>query len=168
MGGACTFCQSALEATQAVGRVSQSLCPDCLEIIAMGEHALACRAILQGIDAPILMMQSNPRLVFTANDKALVLFAKSLSKAEGHRGGEVFSCVHSYTEAGCGKDVNCEDCKIKTAIVATFEGIHASDVSATLVIRQRQDRPHHLTISSEPVGRFALVRIDGFTPSQET
>lgn len=168
MGGACTSCQTALEAAPALGRISQSLCSACLEIVAMGEHAPACRAILQGIDTPVLMVQSNPRLVFTANDKALALFAKSLPKAEGHRGGEVFNCVHSYTEAGCGKDVNCEDCKIKAAIVATFEGTPANEVSSTLVIRQRQDRPHHLTISSEPVGRFALVRIDGFTPSQET
>lgn len=167
MNGSCASCQETLEAAPAAERISQALCPACLEIVAKGEHAASCRAILQGIDAPILMMQSNPRQVFTANDKALALFAKPLPKAEGHRGGEVFNCIHSFTEPGCGKDANCEDCKIKAAIVATFEGAHARDVSATLVIRQQQDTPYRLTISSEAVGNFALVRIDGFLTEQE-
>ncbi len=162
--GACPSCRTEVKASGMAGKISAALCPACLSAIAQAGDKARCRAILQAIDAPILMMQSNPRLVFTANDRALGLFAKPLNKAEEHRGGEVFNCIHSFTEAGCGKDVNCEECRIKAAIVATFEGTGALGVSAELVIRHQADAPHKLTISSQSVGNYALVRIDEFTP----
>src|SRR5512137_2252868 len=75
---------------------------------------------IEAIDAPILLMQGNPRQVVTANRKALELFGKELHEVERHRGGQVFDCVHSFTEAGCGKDAHCENCQIKNAIVDTL------------------------------------------------
>jgi transcriptional regulator of aromatic amino acid metabolism len=56
--------------------------------------------LLESIDAPVLLMQGNPRQVITANKKALELFGKELHEVENHRGGEVFDCIHSFTEAG--------------------------------------------------------------------
>lgn len=58
--------------------------------------------LLEAIDAPILLMQGNPRQVVSANKRALELFGKALREVENHRGGQVFDCVHSFTEAGCG------------------------------------------------------------------
>jgi len=69
--------------------------------------------LLETIDVPVLLMQGNPRQVVTANQKALALFEKKPKDVEGHRGCQVFDCIHSFTEAGCGKDANCEDCNIK-------------------------------------------------------
>ena len=120
-----------------------------------------CREILQALDAPVLLLQFNPRQVFTANDRALALFGKQLSETEGHRGGEVFNCVYSYTEEGCGKDAGCQDCRIKGAIVTALAGTAASDVS-TLTIRRDGDAPYILAVSAGPAGDFALVRIDRF------
>ncbi|MGB9080706.1 MAG: hypothetical protein WCD00_05365, partial [Desulfuromonadaceae bacterium] len=75
---------------------------------------------IETIKAPVLLMQGNPRQVVTANRKALELFDKELREVEGHRGGQVFDCVHAFTEEGCGKDVNCEGCRIRDAIIDTF------------------------------------------------
>jgi hypothetical protein len=144
------------------GEAVSNLCADCRRILARSDDRAACRSILDKIDSPILLMQSDPRLVFTANEKALSLFGKSLDGAENHRGGEVFSCIHSFTELGCGKDANCDDCKIKAAIVATFDGTNAKGVSSTLSIRQESDIPYRLSISTENVENRALVRIDAF------
>ena len=86
---------------------------------------------------------------------------RQLSETEGHRGGEVFNCVYSYTEEGCGKDAGCQDCRIKGAIVAALAGTAASDMS-TITIRRDGDAPYTLAVSAEPAGDFALVRVDRF------
>lgn len=141
--------------------VSTAICDGCLETLARTSNQQECRKILQCLGAPVLLMQSDPRQVFTANDRALSLFGKQLGEVEAHRGGQVFGCIHSYSELGCGKDPNCEDCRIKGAIVATFDGGARSDM-ATLTIRQEADRPYRLAVTTETVGGYALVRIDGF------
>lgn len=128
--------------------------------------SFATPELLESIDAPVLLMQGNPRQVVTANQKALALFGKELPEVENHRGGQVFNCVHSYTEAGCGKDANCEDCKIKNAIVDTFATDNAHHgVSTELSIRRADGtKTYALQVSTEKVGDFALVRIDRYDP----
>ncbi len=62
------------------------------------------KAFLDTFDAPLLLMQPEPRRVRTANRSACCLFRKELSQVEGLRGGEVFDCEHAFTERGCGLD----------------------------------------------------------------
>jgi hypothetical protein len=109
-------------------------------------------------------MQPEPRQVYTANKKALELFGKDLSQTEGHRGGEVFDCVHAFTEAGCGKDINCDNCKIKTAIVETFtKGRSFEGVSTPLEIKKNGEiNTYLLEVSTERVGDLALVKIEQY------
>ena len=114
--------------------ISAGLCDSCFAALSSGNRAKS-REILQAIDAPVLLMQPNPRQVFTANGRALALFGKTLAEAEGHRGGEVFNCVHSFSADGCGKDAHCEDCKIRAAIVGAFTG-EESSAESTLTIRR--------------------------------
>lgn len=119
---------------------------------------------LEAIAAPTLLLQSNPRQVVTANKRALELFAKTLPEVAGHRGGEVFDCVHAFSEAGCGKDPNCENCNIKNAIVDTFNtGQAQHKVSALLQTRKSDETSSRiLQVSTEKVGDLALVRIERY------
>lgn len=119
---------------------------------------------LEDFDTPVLLMQQEPRQVITANSKALRLFKKQLSQVENRRGGEVFDCIHSFTELGCGKDANCEDCKIKNAIVDTFNtGNPHHSVSTTLQIKQDNGtKPYTLQVSTEKIGNEAIVKIERF------
>lgn len=124
----------------------------------------ADRALLESLNVPVLLMQGNPRQVVTANTQALQLFAKDVAEVEGHRGGEVFNCIHSFSDAGCGKDVNCENCIIKNAIVDTFVTATAHNVATTLQIKRADDpTPRLLQVSTEKVGEYALVTIEKFT-----
>jgi hypothetical protein len=109
-------------------------------------------------------MQGNPRQVVTANRKALELFEKELHEVESHRGGQIFDCVHSFTEAGCGKDINCENCKIKNAIVDTFTTANSHNgVSTELSIKKANGtKTYVLQVSTEKVGDLALVRVDRY------
>lgn len=123
------------------------------------------RLFLNTIELPALLLQSEPRQVVTANRKACELFEKDLSKIEGYRGGQVFDCIHSFTEAGCGKDINCEDCTIKNAIVDTFAtGTAHHNVRTTLKIKKSAETVlYKLYISTKKTGDFVIVSIEKFT-----
>ena len=119
---------------------------------------------LIAIGLPALLMQGNPRQVLTANQQALDLFGKELRQVEAHRGGQVFDCLHSFSAAGCGKDVNCEHCAIKGAIVDTFTtGVPHEAVAATLPVRKAGVAGYRaLQVSTEKIGELALVRIERY------
>ena len=121
------------------------------------------REQMESIEEPVLLMQGNPRQVVTANRKALELFGKPLDGVEAHRGGEVFDCLHSFSEAGCGKDVNCEPCPIRKAIVATFETGEPHSASAELPVRKAgAGKTYVLQVRARKVGELAVVRIDRY------
>jgi hypothetical protein len=143
--------------------VTNGICSHCVESI-FNKQDNSLTAFLNSIDAPILLMQPDPRQVRTANKKACELFEKDLSQIEGHRGGQVFDCIHAFTEAGCGKDENCEDCKIKNSVVETFISRKSFDgVSAVLDIKKNNSlKPYNLEISTEKVGDLVLIRIDKY------
>lgn len=120
--------------------------------------------LLNALELPGLLMQGEPRQVVTANNKACELFGKSLAQIEGKRGGQVFNCIHSYTEAGCGLDENCEDCIIKDAIVDTFStGNSHQNIQTILNIKMhRETTPHELQVSTTKIGDFAIITIEKF------
>jgi len=141
------------------GDITGEICPPCCQQLSAGADNSAW---LEAITAPVLLMQGKPRQVITANRRALALFGKELPEVAGHRGGQVFDCQHSFTEAGCGLDVNCADCKIKGAIVATFttDTGHRA-VSTTLPIHKNGGtKPYRVQVSTQKIGDLALVRIE--------
>lgn len=160
MSATCRRCGAAAAAP---GSVSGGLCAACARQVSEPAER---GAFLESLTAPVLLMQGNPRQVVTANRRALALFGKELRQVEDHRGGQVFDCVHSFTAAGCGKDVNCERCKIKDAIVDTFVTDAAHDGVATeLSIRKTGGtRPFRIQVTTEKLGEFALVRVERFEP----
>ncbi len=110
---------------------------------------------------PALLMQAEPREVVTANESACELFSKDLAEIEGCRGGQVFDCIHSFTEKGCGLDENCEDCKIKKAVLDTFaSGQSHGAVRTVLDIKKEEEvAPYAMIISTEKTGEFVLINI---------
>ncbi|MFC1523916.1 hypothetical protein ACFL6N_03915 [Thermodesulfobacteriota bacterium] len=119
---------------------------------------------LNSLESPSLLMQADPRQVVTGNIKACQLFGKDLIDIEGYRGGQVFDCVHAFSEAGCGLDPNCENCKIKNAVVETFStGNSHNNVHTILDIKKHsQIFPHNLQISTEKIGDFVLISVEEF------
>jgi hypothetical protein len=163
----CKSCKTELSLAQGQSsprNITGGLCRSCALKLSDKGNALKNRDVLDAIDAPVLLMQPDPRQVFMANNKALELFEKGLRQVEGHRGGQVFDCIHSFTEAGCGKDANCENCKIKSAIVDTFTtGNSFEGVSTPLEIRKTDNiNTYVLRVSTEKVGDLALLRIDQY------
>lgn len=141
--------------------ISHGICEACVR--------LSGTQVLEAIAAPILLMQGNPRQVVTANRQALALFGKELREVEGHRGGQVFDCVYSFTEGGCGKDAGCEACPIKDAIVDTFTtGRPHQGVAATLQLKKGDATESRLVqVSTEKSGELALVRVERYDRCDE-
>lgn len=136
------------------------LCEACIHELGITADA----SLLDSIESPVLLMQGNPRQVITANRHALGLFNKGMAEVAQHRGGQVFDCVHSFTELGCGKDPNCEHCKIKEAIVSTFDtGIPHDRVTTHLSVRKGETvKTYTLQVTTRKAGDLALVRIDRY------
>jgi hypothetical protein len=75
-------------------------------------------------------------------------------------GGRVFA----FTEDGCGKDSNCEGCKIRDGIIDTFTtGKSHNEISTLLQIKKAAGTINYvLQVSTEKVGDLALVIIERF------
>ena len=110
---------------------------------------------------PTLLMQPDPRLVVTANKSARELFNKELSEIEGKRGGQVFNCIHSFSEKGCGLDQNCEDCWIKGAVLDSFATGTPHDNVRTVLDIKKEDQiiPYAIIVQTESVGDFVLITV---------
>ncbi|OQX18131.1 MAG: hypothetical protein BWK76_08400 [Desulfobulbaceae bacterium A2] len=160
----CKLCLAEMKPSLEHRAVTEGLCRRCLATLAGTDDAASAGMLLEAIDAPVLLMQPNPKLVFAANRKALALFDKERDAVEARRGGEVFNCLQSFTQEGCGKHSNCEPCRIRLAVVGAFEeGKSSLAVSTQIDVRQGDDvSPYAMQVSTEPVGEMALLRIDGF------
>ncbi len=162
MAGNCAVCGNPIAPnTPAARTITFDICDCCVSQVSVTEDYAT---LLEAIDAPILLMQGNPRQVVTANRMALDLFEKRPEQVESRRGGQVFDCVHSYTEAGCGKDENCANCKIKNAIVDTFTSTNShKGISTELSIKKADGtRTYALQVSTESLDDLALIRIERY------
>ena len=161
----CKLCKNEIaESSSTKGNITEAICGSCA-LRMSGPSSM--REMLHAIDAPVLLIQGNPRQVVTANSRALELFAKDLPAVAGHRGGQVVDCVHSFTEAGCGKDSNCKNCPIKDAIVDTFATAapHRAVTATPQIRKQDGTGPYELQGSTEKIGDLALVRIERYDRS---
>ncbi|MBI5556322.1 MAG: hypothetical protein HY885_01640, partial [Deltaproteobacteria bacterium] len=82
----CGLCKSDLNKKQASGPcITGGICSECAQKFRLASGAEILKEIIETIDAPILLMQAEPRQVYTANSKALGLFNKELAQIAGHR-----------------------------------------------------------------------------------
>lgn len=129
-----------------------------------GHHTEDPLIFLNALESPAFLMQAEPRQIVTANRKACELFDKDLSHIEKFRGGQVFDCVHAFTDAGCGKDIHCENCKIKNVVVETFATGRSHHGIQTIleITRHNETMPYDLQVSTQKIGSFVIVIIDTF------
>jgi hypothetical protein len=162
MTATCKVCGNQKESSRtAPDSITFGICEACVTQVSATPDS---RAVLEAIHAPILLLHGKPRQVVSANKMALRLFGKEIHEFAGHRGGQVFDCIHSFSEAGCGQDANCENCKIKNAIVDTFNtGEPQNGVATTLQIKKSDGIKNYvMQVSTEKAGDLALVRVERF------
>jgi hypothetical protein len=164
MSAICIYCSASIKYPAKENRfITGDICSECIDSIFNQQDDLLI-SFLDNMEAPILLIQPDPGRVRTANKKACELFGKDLSQIERQRGGQVFDCVHAFTEAGCGRDANCKDCNIKNSVVETFtSGKSFNGVSTVLDVKKNNlIKSYNLQIATEKIGDLALIRIDKY------
>jgi transcriptional regulator with PAS, ATPase and Fis domain len=128
-------------------------------------------ALLDQFDMPVLLVDENAT-AREANSAAYKAFGKDRESVADSRVGAFFQCVQALRPGGCGKTVHCAGCQIRISINRTHQtGESLSNVEAYQDVETVTGiRKRHLRISTEKIGDFVLLRIDGMEmdpPSQK-
>ncbi|WP_440944828.1 PAS domain-containing protein [Methanosarcina sp. T3] len=72
-------------------------------------------------NAPLVMMVVNREgKIENINHTTSEVLGIQKKHSLGLLGGELFSCVNSFEDEGCGKNPNCGDCPVRTIVMHTF------------------------------------------------
>jgi nitrogen-specific signal transduction histidine kinase len=84
-------------------------------------YAIEMEPVIDNLPSAIIVVNRDRR-VLLANKMAVAFARKSKEEFFGLRGGEAFGCVNSRTvPEGCGFAPACEFCKVRQAVMDTFE-----------------------------------------------
>lgn len=126
--------------------------------------------------APVVMMLVNSdRRVQKINHTALSYIGKDIQDVLNKRGGEVFSCIHSFDNPlGCGYGENCSSCTIRNLVLDTLLAEQAfKSVEGRLHVKQGTNSQFiDVLISTSPLiinnEAHALVCIQDITEMKKT
>lgn len=160
----CAWCQKdmgeVMSHTEGEYDITHGMCEDCAkQILACDRQNL--HKFLDSIDVPILLLQSEPRVV-TGNRRARELLGKDLPEIDDHLGGDVMGCAYASLPGGCGQQSHCESCTIRRTVLHTFRtGKGSYRVSAYPDIQiENEVKSMALLITTEKVGDAVLLRIE--------
>jgi len=127
-------------------------------------HIKNPHAFLDALESPSLLLRDDKKQVVTANKSACELFGKDLSRIEGRNGGQVINCVHAFNVEGLCKGLNCDNCKIKNAIINTFATAQSHQGVQTILDIKKKNAINHyfIQVSTEKIGDLVLVIVDTY------
>ncbi|MGE4268350.1 MAG: sensor histidine kinase [Deferribacterales bacterium] len=106
------------------------------------------KALMDRLEQNILVLNDKRQTVFVNN---AVLKSYSVEKPEnilGLRPGEIFKCVNSKEDGGCGTALFCKDCGAVNAILATQ--LKGDECIEECVITSADGETYELQVSSKP------------------
>lgn len=116
----CAWCGKNLgDSEQGSFTVTHGICKSCGQGL-LREMGRPLGKFLDGLGAPVVMVDANA-LVLTANSQAREMLQKDLPAIRDCLGGEVFDCIHSFEEGGCGRTAHCAACAVRLSVMQTFE-----------------------------------------------
>ena len=154
---ACSFCKKELGEKEPFDdeRISHGICRECHSYFTAQLQGLTLDEYLDGFQAPVLILNSEGRVVAANTMAAVQLRRRNPEDAQGFLGGEVMECSYARLEEGCGKTIHCSTCTIRNLVMQTLQSKQGvSDMVVTL----NTDSGHsQLVISTSYVD--GLVRI---------
>jgi len=141
--------------------ISHGFCEPCAERLTYEALGKSLQEFLDSLGVPILVIEEGPR-VRTANRQACELLGKPVEEIQGRKGGEVIECVYSRMPGGCGENIHCESCTIRTTVLETFASGKSQErvVAYPDIYSVKEVKKVCLEISTEKVGGLVLLRID--------
>ena len=161
----CAWCGIALDPTSSSSScdavITHGICGPCANKMFL-QTGIPLRNFLDRFALPIAIVDSEG-VVRTVNTQARSMLGKELSDIEGHKGGDVFQCVHAILPGGCGNTVHCSGCAIRRTVMETHTTGKSFLRIPALLKQQNPKEPQDIRflISTEKVGDYVLLRIDG-------
>lgn len=140
--------------------ITHGICDEC-SILLLGEQRENLMELLDNLTAPVVVIDMTGT-VKTANRQARNLLDKDLPNIEDYQPGDVFECVYSKLEEGCGNTTHCSGCTIRRTIMDTYQSGKSHLNEPTFLNGGTLEDIHktNLLISTEKVGDVVLLRID--------
>lgn len=113
----CAWCSTTIR-DGSPDRVSHGLCTECAFTL-KAQQGKGIRQLLQRTSVPYIVVDGDA-VVIDANDTALAMLHKTREEVVNQRGGVVLACERSGTPEGCGRAAQCDACRFRDAIIATF------------------------------------------------
>ena len=167
----CAWCLCDLDGiSDPNAEISHGICEDCA-----GNHfnikaeRSSFQEFIDRFSAPLLVVDEDV-VAMAANTSAQNLLGKAADKFAGFRGGEIMECLYARNPGGCGRDQHCKACAIRSAVEGTHsDGKPRERVECYQKVFVEKSAPlkMKLWVSTEKVGDFVLLRIDGSSKDGE-
>ncbi len=112
-------------------------------------YAENLQTIFKNIPTILLLINEEER-VEMINHKGVTFSGKERVDMLGQLGGEVFDCIHSFKDEGCGRTPECATCPIRNQVMSTFKtGKSQIEVEGKMVfLLGGQEVTYHFIIST--------------------
>ena len=158
----CAWCGKSIDGSGPAPRdapITHGICAACTEAVLADSSSLA--SFLDAMKLPVLLLDPNAA-VLTANAAARSTLGRDLPRLQGELAGDVIQCEHAALPGGCGKQLHCVACQIRSSVTSTHRtGVALEGIQAYQDVRGPQGRQRlYLRISTEKVGDAVLLRVD--------
>ena len=161
----CAWCGKVMTGREQGTGVTHGICEDCFSnVLSRSRETLL--DFLDNLEVPILVVNQEG-VVDDKNEAARDVLGKGSDDIMGHRGGEVFDCIHSFKPGGCGGTIHCKACVIRNTVEETFRtGQFFLRVPATLkIIKNAQEKDISSYISTYKEGDYVYLKIEDLSMS---
>ena len=156
----CSYCRNDMGEKEPFedNRISHGFCRDCYEYFSKQIAGMSFNEYLDRFEAPVLIVNDQGRIV-AANKMAEQTIGKPHDQIVGFLGGEAMECAYARLPEGCGNTVHCVACSIRNTVMKTME---SGELQIHVPVKlQREDQEAAMFVSTEKVGSFIRVKIEG-------
>ena len=110
------------------------------------------KKIFEGVSYILMVVDGDGRIE-DINRAGAIFAGRPQKDLIGLLGGEIFNCLNSINEPGCGRQSECSDCPIRSRVRHTLEtGEAVSDGEGSMIfIKDHEEVQVHLLVSTIPV-----------------
>ena len=118
----CSYCRKKIKDKEPLDNnlISHGMCENCVEHFTRQWDGQSLGEYLDRFEVPVLIVNESCRIL-AANQEMADMIGRGDREIYGLLGGEVFECVYSRLEEGCGNEVHCRTCTVRNTVMHTIE-----------------------------------------------
>jgi hypothetical protein len=162
----CSYCEKEIGTKEGdENAITHGICANCKDHLIKTWKGITIMDYVNLLEEPVFVVSSDRRIV-EANDAAKKYvqdsFDTSYEEKRFLHGGEFFECAYAMRQDGCGNDVHCPLCTIRSAVLQCHrDGIKRENIEAYLV---QNDLNLKVYMSVEKQDEVVLLHIHQLKP----